>query len=70
MDVENDWHAAADIATIPADVEWHDSYEDEIERYRSKKFTYIPMPAEGMYYNIQEEQLHDMEFGQFLDGKR
>lgn len=54
MDIEDQFHTAPEIATIPAQTERKDEYEDRIEYYKSKNYTYIPIPDSFEYYNTDE----------------
>lgn len=49
-----------------ADVSDLSSYEDEISYYKEQDYTYIPMPKDGKYYHIADDEVRDIVNGQYL----
>ncbi|SMO90794.1 hypothetical protein [Halorubrum cibi] len=43
-----------------------DSYEDEVEEYQKKDYTYIPIPDSKKYYDLSRDELREIEQGQYL----
>ena len=66
MEIEHSRNLAADIATIPADVSRADTYDQEIGEFTHNNFTYIPMPADGFYYDTGEEESQKLDPTQFV----
>lgn len=44
-----------------------DSYSENLEFYESNGFTYIPIPNNMKFYNVDEEKLGEMSNQQFID---
>ena len=44
-----------------------DSYEENMEFYKENKFSYIPIPDERKFYDIQDEELREMSRPQLID---
>lgn len=66
MDIEDYLHIAGEIETYPAEVETLESYENKIEYYRSKNYTYIPIPSRGKYYNTHQGWVRDIDEKQYI----
>lgn len=47
-------------------IEYLDSYEDNVEYYQENNFTYIPMPFEGKFYNIDSDDIEDIQKEQYI----
>lgn len=56
---------ARDVAS-QASIENIDSYEDNIEFYRERNYSYIPLPSEGKYYDIDQNRLVELADNQIL----
>lgn len=42
------------------------SYEDETSHYREQDYTYIPMPKDGKYFHVIDNEIRDIEDDQYL----
>lgn len=65
MDIREYAHTAELIAS-PADVETVDTYESRIDHYRNRNYSYIPIPSEEKYYQVEEETLKDLKDSQIV----
>ncbi|NLV08719.1 hypothetical protein GOC74_02045 [Halomicrobium mukohataei] len=43
-----------------------ENYEQNLEEYRNKRFTYVPLPADKKYVNTEENEVYDFEPEQFI----
>ncbi|MFC6977060.1 hypothetical protein ACFQL1_23825 [Halomicroarcula sp. GCM10025709] len=50
-----------------AEFETLDSYEENLERYREKDFSYVPIPEADKYYNLNTESLEDLHENQYVE---
>ncbi|WP_152421839.1 hypothetical protein [Halorubrum saccharovorum] len=50
-----------------AEIETLDTYEDNLERYREKDFSYVPIPEADKYYNLNTESLEDLHENQYVE---
>lgn len=66
MDIHSRPFKARDIAS-KADVESLESYAERIGRYVEKDYSYIPMPIDDCFYNVQEEASQELLDSQFID---
>lgn len=66
MDIREYDHHATEIAS-PADVETLSTYEDRFEHYQCQKYSYIPIPADWKYYDVDDESLEDLSENQIID---
>lgn len=64
--IESGPFLAGGVATIPCDIERLESYEESIPGYQSRDFTYIPMPYDEKYYNVDEGWLREINPEQYL----
>lgn len=60
------FYPVSGIHTDPAEIETRDSYEDRIPYYRSNDYTYIPMPADGIYYNVENDSIGEIILDQYI----
>lgn len=65
MNIREYQHTAKEIAS-PADVETLDTYEGNIDNYRSQNYSFIPIPSEDKYYHVEEESLKDLSDDQII----
>ena len=57
---------ASDVST-PATTETLNTYRDAIDRFERNDWTYIPMPEDGKYFNIKnQEKPQDIQDDQFV----
>lgn len=66
MNIENHLHIASEISSSPADVETLDTYEDRIHYYKSRNYTYIPMPKNMKYYDTEQGWQRDLDDDQII----
>lgn len=59
-------HHGANKVAAGADIETLDSYENNLEHYRNRNFTYVPIPSARKYYDVEREQLLDLDAEQLL----
>lgn len=52
--------SARDIASV-ADFEVEETYEDHINHYEENGFSQIPLPYSEQYYDVEDEELKDLE---------
>jgi len=67
MEIESQLHIASEICSEPADVETVDTYEDQVSHYQSMDYTYIPMPKNMKYYNVDQGWLRDIHQNQIIN---
>lgn len=67
MDIRDYDHQATEIAS-PAEVETLSTYETEIERYRRHSYSYMPLPADWKFYDVEEGSLEDLVEDQIIPG--
>lgn len=65
MEIENYHHKAAEIAS-EAEIETLESYEENINKYESKDYTYIPIPQSNQYYSVQDGWLGSLRPEQII----
>lgn len=56
----------AHLIASRAETERLDTYQGNIEQYRSQNFSYIPLPEDGQYYDVKAEELRDLHEQQVL----
>lgn len=61
-----DLSGSASILWRTAEIETLDSYEDNLEHYREKDFSYVPIPEADKYYNLNTESLEDLHENQYV----
>lgn len=66
MDITRREYRAQDVASR-ADVETRESYQERIHYYENRNFSYIPMPADGEYYNVDEGLLETINESQYIE---
>lgn len=66
MSINHQVHIAYEIASS-ADCETVDTYEDAINEYREKNYSYIPMPFDQQYYDVEKESLEEFTASQIID---
>lgn len=49
-----------------AEIETVDTYRDNLDYYREKNFSYIPLPADKKYYDVDKGELRDLSDEQLL----
>lgn len=49
-----------------ASIEGLDTYEDNIEFYQKRNYSYIPIPAASQYYDVDHGQINNLEAEQIL----
>jgi len=69
MDIEQHDHFAKEIVSNPCRTETKDTYEDELHQYENNNYTYIPMPEEGSYYNVDKGWMRDIHDEQYISGR-
>jgi hypothetical protein len=52
-------HLAEKIAS-PAEIETLEIYEENLEEYQSRDYTYIPLPLDNKYVNTETGKVHDL----------
>ena len=57
---------AGDIATMDAWVTRKETYQDQIRQFKDRNYTYIPMPADGIYYTNNENLTRDLTEGHYI----
>lgn len=57
---------ASDIAT-EADTETESTYEERIQDYRNRNYTYIPLPDGDQYYNVREGWIRPINEEQWIE---
>lgn len=60
-----DFFTAKSIASR-ADISDLESYESEVLEYQARDYTYIPMPQDGKYYHVNDEELREIASAQYL----
>ena len=65
MNIERYLHVASEIFS-EADIETLDTYEGKIHHYKNRNYSYIPMPDDGKYYNVDEGWLKDIHPDQIV----
>ncbi|PSQ16652.1 hypothetical protein BRD00_10350 [Halobacteriales archaeon QS_8_69_26] len=50
----------ADAIAEPARVESKATYEDAVDEFRSRNYTYLPLPEDGEYYHVKEGWFGDL----------
>lgn len=50
-----------------AEVETLSSYEDRLEYYKERDYTYIPIPTAKKFYDVESEELRDLKNAQILN---
>lgn len=59
-------YPATGVWSKPADVETLESYEAKIHQYADKNYTYIPMPSDNVYYNVDQEWIREIHHDQYI----
>lgn len=59
-------HPVTEIATLTAEVETLASYEGRIEHYLDEEYSFIPIPSDGQYYDIEDRTLKPLSRSQFI----
>lgn len=62
-----EFSGSARILFRTAEIETLDSYEENLERYREKEFSYVPIPEADKYYNLNTESLEDLHENQYVE---
>ena len=65
----NDRIHLAPLIASKAQVETLETYETRIHHYEDQKFTYIPMPRDGKYYNTEEGWTQPLKESQYISPK-
>lgn len=50
----------AEAIAEPARVETRATYEDAVDEFRNRNYTYVPLPADGEYYHVGEGWFGDL----------
>jgi len=50
-----------------AEIETLDSYQANLQQYREKDFSYVPIPEADKYYNLNAESLEDLHENQYVE---
>lgn len=58
-------YSCRDVHSVAA-VETLDSYEDELDFYRERNFTFVPLPLDGRYYDLRNGELRALAEGQIV----
>lgn len=58
-------YAASDICS-PATVHTMETYREAIPKFDEEEWTYMPLPADGKYYNLKSDELHDLDEKQII----
>lgn len=58
-------HNAVEIAS-PVEIDTIEGYEDRLQRYRDKRFTYVPLPLERKYVNTETGEVKELAPEQFI----
>ena len=66
MSINHQIHIANEIAS-DAKCETVGTYEDVIDEYREKNYSYIPMPFDQQYYDVENESLEEFTASQVID---
>lgn len=59
--------SARDIASV-ADFEVEETYEDHIDHYKDNGFSQIPLPYSEQYYDVEDEELKDLDREHVVSG--
>jgi len=65
MDIEKELHVIGEICS-ETEFESLDTYEDQIHHYKNMNYTYIPLPDDNKYYNVEEGWLKKLNSEQFV----
>lgn len=60
MNVDHSMPFAAEMAS-PASIESRENYKENLDFYHRNDYTYIPMPLDGVYFNVEEETFGEIE---------
>lgn len=66
MSINHQTHIATEISS-DAKCETIDTYEDAIDTYRKTNYSYIPLPFDEQYYDVERKRLEDFRPGQKID---
>jgi hypothetical protein len=58
---------ARDVASV-ADFEVEETYEDHIDHYEENGFSQIPLPYSEQYYDVEDEELKDLDWKHVIRG--
>lgn len=58
---------SASILFRAAEIETLDTYEDNLDRYREKDFSYVPIPEADKYYNLNTKSLEHLHENQYVE---
>lgn len=58
MPINHQLHIAHEIA-LQAECETVDTYEDVIDRYRENNYSFIPLPFDQQYYDVENDSLEE-----------
>ena len=50
----------------PATIEHIDTYEENIDEYKEKNYTYIPLPLDRKYFDRENNKLRELDAKQFI----
>lgn len=62
-----EFRGSASIVFRTAEIETLNTYEENLERYREKDFTYVPIPEADKYYNLNTESLENLHDDQYVE---
>jgi hypothetical protein len=65
MNLRDRSFSASSIAK-EAMTETESTYEDRLQDYRNRNYTYIPLPEDGQYYNVKEGWLRPLDEEQWI----
>lgn len=60
MRIDHSMPFAGNMAS-PASIESRENYKENLDYYRRNDYTYIPMPLDDVYFNVEEEEFGEME---------
>lgn len=66
MSINHQVHIAHEIAS-QAECETVDTYEDVIDRYHEKNYSFIPLPFDQQYYDVENDSLEEFTGSQIID---
>lgn len=66
MSINHQHHIATEISS-DARCETINTYEDTIQSYEEQNYSYIPLPFDVKYYDVEHESLEDFRPGQIID---
>ncbi len=65
MAIRHDNHFSISIAST-ASIETLETFEENLNFYRNRDYSYIPMPTEGKYVDVDTEEVHELCEEQFV----